>query len=138
MLIYIFFLLIFTGLANAVYLLYQHAQHKKNNTPFVCPLGGHCDEVLNSKYNKTLGVQNEYLGIGYILGLGAVGFVALVPSMYSDLARITLLTMSSGGILFSVYLLYVMKFVLKQYCTWCLLAHAINFAAFIVILKMLV
>ena len=107
------------GLANALYLYWQHTQVPKGRKMF-CVIGGDCQAVVESKYGKSFGVKNELWGSLYYLSL-------ILFHPYTLL----LLSLSFIAALFSLYLLFLQAVVLKKYCSWCLLAIFINLAIFI-------
>ena len=76
-----------------------------------CTFSG-CNYVLTSKFSKTLGIDNSILGIFYFL---LVGILA-----YLNKEKI-LKILSIPGALFALYLIFVMLFILKEICYYCLI-----------------
>jgi uncharacterized membrane protein len=76
-----------------------------------CNFGG-CNSVLTSKFRKTLGVDNSILGIFYFLLVGALSY--LNKEKFSKI-------LSSAGAIFALYLIFVMLFILKEICYYCLI-----------------
>ena len=97
--------------------------HKRTAKPLVCPIGYHCDAVIHSDYSRFLGCPVEVLGILYY-ALVAVSFWA--PSAYPILQ-----ILSGAAFGFSLYLVGVQMFVLRQWCTWCLISAALCTGIFI-------
>jgi len=108
------------GILDTLYLVY----HKIQNTDVACPFFPKewCRKVQYSPQSKTLGIPNSVAGffmyaailvLTYLFSLGAIGF-------WPILAIVTF------GFLFSMYFTYVQAFVLKAFCTWCVIS-AINF-----------
>lgn len=89
----------------------------------VCLFGKDCGVVVASKYGKTFGVKNELWGVVYYLSLIVLSFI--VPATFGS--RIVAFAAFAAAA-FSSYLLYLQLFVLRKYCSWCLMAIAINFA----------
>lgn len=110
------------GILDTLYLIY----HKVRGTDVACPFfpPEWCKKVQYSKQSKTFGVPNSILGFFmYVIIAGLIfafnaGLVPLWP----------LQIIITFGFLFSSYFLYVQAFVLKAFCTWCVLS-AINFIA---------
>ncbi len=110
------------GLCLCIYIHY----HKRMLKPLVCPIGYHCDTVIHSDYSKFVGIPVELIGILYysiiILAYLALamnaGFMASVP-----LVLIRILSGAAFG--FSMYLIGVQMFILKQWCSWCLASAAL-------------
>lgn len=103
----------------------------------VCGPVGDCNTVQQSEYARLFGV----LPIGV---LGLLGYVAILLawlvgrlkrgrlSRYADLA---LLAMTTGGLLFSIYLTFLEPFVIGAVCAWCLSSALIMTALFWLALK---
>lgn len=78
-----------------------------------------CDIVQDSPHASTLGVKNSYLGIPAFLAL-----IALLlfhwhnPSIKTSRLLFTGLILGS---LIAFYFLYLQQFVLRAYCTFCLI-----------------
>jgi uncharacterized membrane protein len=107
------------GFAVSAY-IYQTVQRKKTLT---CPIGHTCDSVVHSKYGETFGFKNTLLGMLYygaivlIYGLALIGEIQFIPN-----EAYTMLVVTTGAFLFSAYLIYVQAFVLKEWCSWCVLS----------------
>lgn len=126
LLVLIFIFIVF-GIVNAGYLYWQHLKRVKENRPMVCPLNGHCEEVVESKYGKSFGVKNEILGILYLAILIILLLINLFYEPLTELARLAIVAIAFFGFLFSTYLLFLQTFVLKKYCTWCMFAAIDNY-----------
>jgi uncharacterized membrane protein len=84
-----------------------------------CTLGG-CSYVLNSKFSKTFGIDNSILGVFYFLIVGILNY----------LNKEKFLKILSGiGAIFALYLIFVMLFILKEICYYCLI---VDFSAIII------
>ncbi len=63
------------------------------------------------------------------MGTANYGLYVLFPwGLSAGTAAQLLLTVASASACFSVYLLYVLKFILKDFCIVCTTFHAINFS----------
>lgn len=121
-------LLVFIGLGvvNTAYLYWQLWQYKQYGREMFCLIGGDCGEVVGSKYGKTLGIENEILGLLYYFGI----LVLLVMSLWFpsfSIVRLIMVIASVMAAAFSTYLLILQQFILHKYCSWCLFAIAINY-----------
>lgn len=108
------------GLLDASYLIY----HKVRKTDVACWFFPKewCRKVQYSPYSKTLGIPNSMAGFGMyaaILALTLLFANGLVPFW-------TVQAVVGFGFLFSLYFTYIQAFVLKAFCTWCVIS-AINF-----------
>jgi len=117
------------GISLALY-IYITKQNKKK--ALVCPIGGHCTAVVNSKYSKFLGTPVELMGAGYYLLVTLVYGIKLIqPEFFSDVFMFFITAFSVGAFLFSLYLVFIQAFTLKNWCTWCLFSA--GFTTFIAI-----
>lgn len=122
--------LIFFGFAG--FLLSAYIRHKKgSHERLVCPLNFKCDPVVNSRYSRFLGFRVEELGMAYY-GALSLGYGLSLIASYPVSAWITylLLSVSLGGVLFSVYLTFIQVFALRALCSWCLTSAAITIVIF--------
>jgi uncharacterized membrane protein len=76
-----------------------------------CTFSG-CNTVLTSKFSKTLGINNSLLGVFYFLLVGALAYL----NKEKFLKILSIL-----GAIFALYLIFVMLFVLKEICYYCLI-----------------
>lgn len=112
-------IVILIGLAG--FLLASYIRNKKKkNKPLVCPLKSNCDTVINSDYSSFCGIRLEILGMIYYafiaIGYGvANNFFSISGAVFNFM-----LPFSFFAFLFSLYLISVQAFVLRQWCTWCL------------------
>ena len=96
---------------------------KKQPAPLVCPIGHSCDPVVHSDYSRFMGMPVEILGIlYYFIILTSYFLFSMYPGLRTDTLELTLLSLSGAAFLFSVYLTAVQAFVLKEWCTWCLIS----------------
>ena len=122
----IILLLSILGFLNAFYLYWQHKKEIKTGQKMFCLIGGDCGAVVGSKYGRTIGIKNEITGMVYyfLLGLYALTNIFLPPfaHKFEIFAKIIVL----AALAFSFYLLFVQTVVLRKFCSWCLIAIAIN------------
>lgn len=121
----IFILITVLGLINTIYLSY----HSIRGTLVYC-LGfpdEWCEKVQKSKYSRTFGIPNPYLGLGMLL------VILLLVVLYSlgifPLLPVQLLV--SFGFLFSLYFLYIQAAIIKAFCTWCVVSALVFTLLFI-------
>ncbi len=100
---------------------------KKSKKKMICPMKSDCDTVIHSDYSKILGVRVEILGMLYYFFIGFVYSASYVFGFWSTPLSIFLFGLSLCAILFSIYLVSLQAFVLRHWCTWCLLSAAISF-----------
>ncbi len=120
--IYIFAIL---GVLDTSYLIY----HKVKGTDVACLFfpKAWCRKVQYSKQSKTFGIPNSYLGFLMYAGLLLFTYLASQGTVPWWWVR----AIVTVGFLFSMYFVYVQAFVLKAFCTWCVVS-AINFSVMFV------
>ncbi len=104
------------GLLNTSYLISCKVQ-KKDVKCLVFPKEW-CKKVQYSKYAKTLGIPNAYAGFGMYAAL-------LISAILYNKGIVSLLPVQiiiSIGFVFSLYFTAIQAFVLKAFCTWCVLS----------------
>lgn len=120
------------GVSETVYLI---KKRRASEHP-VCPIGGGCEKVLNSQYNKTLGIHNDVLGL---LGYTAIGFVSafLVMGYHpTSLWKLALEILVGFATLMSAFFVYLQWRVIKSWCFWCLMsALTITFMGLIILVS---
>lgn len=115
-------IIIFTAFAG--FMLAFYIRHKKaSQEVLVCPLDGKCEEVVHSEYSKFFGIPLEVIGMIYyaLVGISYAIFV-VSPIFYSSLAIFLIFGATITAFLFSLYLTFIQAFVLKKWCTWCLVS----------------
>ena len=116
----ILYLFGFIGVLDTLYLIY----HKMMGTDVACVFFPKewCYKVQHSPQSKTFGIPNSvsgffmYVAILILTYTYAAGFIAFWP----------ILALVTFGFLFSLYFMYVQAFVLRAFCTWCVVSF-INF-----------
>lgn len=109
------------GLADATYLTVAHLAGEH----VACGGSPQCSEVLSSKYAAFAGFPMAALGgLAYF---GAFSFATLAAFGYGSIVRRSLALTVSAMLLGTLWFLYLQAFVLRAYCTYCLLSAACTF-----------
>lgn len=120
------------GLFLAVFIHFKKQLH----TPLVCPIGHSCDPVVHSDYSRFMDMPVEILGIiYYTIIIVTYAAMLMIPSLHSNLLGTMLLGLSALAFLFSLYLTAVQAFILREWCTWCLISATLCAIIFLVGLK---
>ena len=120
------------GFGVSFYIFFKKTRGEK----LVCIIGEDCGKVFNSKYNMMFGFPNEMLGMVYyaFVAIDAV----LLQSGVSTIGFLSLpfLSLFTSGVaaLFSLYLLGIQAFILKEWCEYCIAIAVTSFAIFATIL----
>ena len=118
------------GLSETAYLI---RKRKASELP-VCPIGEDCVVVLNSRYNKFLGVHNEYLGFVFYAVVSLIAVLLVVGVGPRDLMAYFAKIMIFGASFASLLLLYIQWRVLKAWCFWCVMSAITIFVMALVVL----
>ncbi len=113
------------GVIDTLYLIY----HKLRGTDVACVFFPKewCYKVQHSPQSKTFGIPNSYLGfVMYIVILALTALFVMGSVSFWPLQAIV-----TFGFLFSMYFLYVQAFVLRAFCTWCVVS-AVNFTVMMI------
>lgn len=117
-----------------IYISFLIHQEKKKESGMSCFLNGQCESVLKSKYSKVLGINLEYFGIIFYALLAWFFTGSVLNIEFFLKLKILAFICISGGFLFSIYLACVQKFIIKNWCTWCLFSGLTNFLLFVSVL----
>jgi len=114
-LIFVLVGLALVGFLDAVYLTVSHF------TGYIsCSIFSGCQEVLTSQYSQILGIPLALLGALYYF------FILINALLYIDnqnkWSKLVIAYVPIGGFLFSLYLIYLMFFVINALCQYCLLS----------------
>lgn len=130
----VLFRIIIAVLASFGFWVCKHIhKHKKvDAAPLVCPMNFDCHGVVHSDYSKFFHIPLEILGMIYY-ALVSLSYLVLVfmPEVLPLSVVLTLILVSIGAFLFSLYLIGVQIFVLKKGCFWCFISAFISITIFI-------
>ena len=116
--------------------LYIHRK-KRLHEPLTCPIGHSCDPVIHSRYSRFMDMPVELLGVLYytIVVVSYILFLA-APSLSQTLPSLILFALSALAFLFSLYLIAVQLFILRQWCTWCIISALLCTVIFFAAMKL--
>ncbi|MDP1706248.1 MAG: vitamin K epoxide reductase family protein [bacterium] len=108
---------------------------KSNKEKLVCLIGEDCDRVVHSRYATTFGIDNQIFGMIFYSGV-AIFSATLIGGLVWPAVIILLFKLAIiGAALFSIYLIGIQAFILKEWCEWCLVSAL--FSIFICLLNFL-
>jgi len=88
-----------------------------------CPFGGGCGEVNRSAYVDVFGLPIAVIGVfGYSLILAIVLARLTRRRLWGGLAGVILVGVSGSGFLVSMYLTFLELFMIRAFCSWCLVS----------------
>lgn len=118
------------GLAEVTYLI---RVRRAGQRP-VCPIGGGCHQVLESKWNRIFGVRNDVLGFIFYIMMGILAAFLVIGIGPVTVWLWLLRAMITGAMVMSLFLTYLQAEVIKQWCFWCLMSALTVSVMFIIIL----
>lgn len=117
------------GMITSGYLVWKHYQKQK--APLVCPLNHDCSKVTESKWSSVLYIRNEVLGLlFYGAMLLASILLVIAPTLLPSLPFL-LIAATAGAMLFSLFLIGIQIFKIKDYCFYCLISALISILLFV-------
>ena len=121
--------LVLAGLADSAYLTWYHYDPAVR----VCLASGGCEAVNGSRFATLGGVPVAVIGVaGYVLIAATLAVRRWGPPGAHRPAGQVAYALAAAGTAFSLYLTAVEAFVLRAYCTWCLVSAALITALCIV------
>ncbi|OHA19450.1 MAG: hypothetical protein A3H13_00570 [Candidatus Taylorbacteria bacterium RIFCSPLOWO2_12_FULL_48_11] len=127
---FLYLVIIAAGVAGFFLSLHIHRK-KRAQERLVCPIGFDCDAVIHSKYSSFLGVPLEVGGMLYYAAISIVYILLLtIPDLFPNSTSLVALVISGIALLFSIYLTGVQMFVIKQWCSWCLISAVLSAVIF--------
>ncbi len=119
---YLILIYVFAGIGvlDTLYLVY----HKFKGTDVSCYFfpPEWCRKVQYAPQSRTLGIPNSMAGLGMYL------LILILALLYQGAYIVfwPIQAVIAFGFLFSLYFTYVQAFVLRAFCTWCVIS-AVNF-----------
>ena len=115
------------GIINTSYLLYQHYKKK----PLVCPLDHDCSVVTESKWSKVFFIRNEILGLSFYATLFISLILSIILPSFSSKIYLFLFILSVIGVAFSIFLVYLQIYKIRDYCFYCLISAFLTLLVFV-------
>lgn len=114
----IIFILALLGFLVSFYLFTTYISH----SPIMCLSGEGCEVVRSSPYSYLGGIPIPAFGlVGFTLII-LISFLMTLQKEWVKYLPALLLGVSGVGFLFVVYLTALETWVIKSYCSWCLIA----------------
>ena len=113
----------FLGLVDSAYLIFK--RYKKE--PLVCPITPDCNVVTESKWSKIFMVHNDILGAIFYLTM----LIGVILFLSYPTIKIYLSLFSGLALLFSIFLIFIQTYKIKNFCFYCIVSAAINLLIFI-------
>ncbi len=115
------------GLGDAVYLTIHHYTGEK----VPCSVSGGCEAVLTSSYAEIGGIPLAMFGAtAYFIAFSLAILAAFGNRLMWKLFGVQTAIMA----IFSLYLVYVQKYEIREFCQYCLLSAAVCVTLFVIAL----
>ncbi|XP_065890537.1 vitamin K epoxide reductase complex subunit 1-like [Dysidea avara] len=123
------------GVAISLYALHvEHEHEKDSNYEALCDIGpqASCSQVLTSRYGRGLGFIGPLLGEDHPLNVsnalgGIIFYTTLILLGFFDMVWLSFIV-ALVGTATSIYLSYILVFVLSDLCLVCLCIYIVNSA----------
>jgi uncharacterized membrane protein len=115
------------GLGDAIYLTIFHYTGEK----VPCSVTGGCEAVLNSAYAEIGGIPLAAFGAAAYFVAFSLAILAAFGNRSMWKLFGALATLMAG---YSIYLIYVQKFEIREFCQYCLLSAATSVTLFLIAL----
>ncbi|MEK6900591.1 MAG: vitamin K epoxide reductase family protein [Nanoarchaeota archaeon] len=116
------------GISVAGYLTWKHYHNTAKR--LVCPLDHDCSKVTESEWSKIFLVRNEILGALFYISMLVAGILAAFTAD-STILFLLIKIAAGSGLLFSMFLIWVQVYKIKDYCFYCLLSALITLLLFV-------
>lgn len=115
-------ILIFINLVLSGYIIYEESKSQA-----ICVIGSTCNQVQSTSYGYILGIPLAWIGL--------LAFVILLGVFYlsqkNDAWKNTFFYLTLLGGLYAIYLIIVQAFVLKAFCSLCMMIDPIMVIIFV-------
>ncbi len=115
------------GLTVSGYLLFTY----QTAGPIVCLSGHGCEAVRASRFAVIFGLPVPLYGVFYYFGLGVLA--ALWNPAEARRLRLPLRAVTGAGVAGSAWLTYLEVFVIKAWCSWCVISAVLAVMAFLLV-----
>lgn len=127
----ILFTLAAIGISETTYLINKRHLGERP----ICPLKeSGCHKVLESKYNKTLWIHNDILGLIFYVTVASVAAALVIGVDQGHLLDLAVKALIYSGALMSVYFTFLQGWIIKLWCFWCLMSAATVFLMTIIVI----
>ncbi|MFA7192186.1 MAG: vitamin K epoxide reductase family protein [Candidatus Paceibacterota bacterium] len=123
----IFVILGISGFLVAFYIYRKKSEKKK----LICPARTDCELVTNSDYSVVGPFRVEVLGLVYYLFITSAYLFVNFYLVWTPFINELFIVISGMSVLFSVYLLFIQSFLIKQWCVWCISSALISILMFL-------
>jgi len=118
------------GISETVYLIRKRMAQEKP----VCIMGEDCSKVLESRYNKVLGINNEFLGLAFYIAISFFTAFLVIGIEPMILWEMLVRALIAFGVVISIILIYLQWRVIKAWCFWCVMSAVTVFIMGIIVL----
>ncbi len=134
------------GLAGVLLASFLTVTHYTGTPGIACPLKRlhgtpTCDIVNQSIYSEIMGIPIPLLAVFVYAAYSGMAYLLLTGKPLGSIKPLHvqrgLVFLSGASLLFGIYLVYILATVLKTACVYCIMAHTITAAIFLLSLSFL-
>lgn len=129
---FVFVLLGFIGFFISFYIFRKKNTKKK----LICPVRTNCELVTNSDYSVVGPFRVEVLGVLYYSIMTALYLFVYFYIVWTPLVNVVFVVLSGVSVLFSLYLMFVQSFLIRQWCIWCMSSALVSIFMFLLVLSL--
>ncbi len=124
-------IIIFLALGG-LFLCIKIYKEKQKAKPLVCFVGADCEKVVRGQFSSFLGIGLEVFGGLYYLFI-IIYYLILMNFDFSskEIFHLILILSSGMAFLFSLFLTFIQAFIIKSWCSWCLISALLTTLIFI-------
>ncbi len=124
-----FIVLALLGAINSGHLVWNHYKHSKE--PLACPFNHQCTDVTESKWASIFYIRNDTIGFLFYLAILVSAILMQFISALATTLPFYFVLATGGALLFSIFLIGVQVFAIKNYCFYCIVSALITLLIFI-------
>jgi protein-disulfide isomerase/uncharacterized membrane protein len=121
-------LLSFVGLGVSLYLTRHHLSYLQSGAPSACNFGGawNCDLVSSGQHSTVWGIPLSHVGSLFYLLTALVSLLGAARDSIRKSLHGLLVVLSLAAVLASVGLFALSTLVIRAFCLFCMILHAVN------------
>lgn len=119
-------------LSLAGFILASFVYSKKNKKKkLICPLRTDCNKVIHSKYSTFGPFPVEVLGMMYYFSTIFIYLYINCSDSWFLGVKYGVFIFSCLSVMFSLYLIGIQMFIIKKWCSWCVMSAIISMLIFL-------
>ncbi len=107
------------GISETVYLIQERVLQRGP----ICLVGSTCKEVLESSYNRVIGIHNDVLGLVFYVGVAVLTALLVIGIQvpFVELDSVVKFMIAVGVVMSGIFT-YIQWRIIQKWCFWCLMS----------------